>query len=416
MLFLSPKNSIFYKTDFYFQMQADYIQVKKSNQNYNTLFDQAAIPSRDLKVSVIVPARDEARNIRKTLDALRLQTDDNGTHINPKLYEVLLLVNNCSDHTFEIGQNYQQKYPDFQLHIAKVELPPKKANIGFVRRLLMDEAHRRLTTNLQDEGIIASTDGDTQVDSCWIFYIMKEIANGCSAVGGRILTRSNRNLSRIYHLRDVAYRSLLAQAEALLDPEDHDPWPRHFQYFGASMAVTCTTYQMVGRLPQVPHLEDNAFHRALQQMDIRIRKTPAVKAYTSTRLTGRVAVGFSEQLKKWSGYIKNGHTQEVEPVAAWLTKFRCKRMLRECRDQYLQHGFYSQQLLETVAQDLLLNPKWLHKALIGNAYFGLLWENVRQKFGSGKWGKKWELVDINQAINELRSFVNSYSDTLPQKA
>lgn len=397
-------------------MQADYIQVRKNNQIYNTLFDQTAVPSGNLKVSVIVPARDEASNIRKTLDALRLQTDDNGTPINPQLYEVLLLVNNCSDQTFEIGQNYQQKYPDFQLHVAKVELPSEKANIGFVRRLLMDEAYRRLTIYTENEGIIASTDGDTQVDSCWIFHIIKEIANGCSAVGGRILTRSNRCTSRIYHLRDVAYRSLLAQAEALLDPEDHDPWPRHFQYFGASMAVTCTTYQLVGRLPQVPHLEDNAFYQALQQMDIRIRKTPAVKAYTSTRLSGRVAVGFSEQLKKWSGYIKNGHMQEAEPAAAWLIKFRCKRMLRECRNQYLQHGFYDQQLLQAVAQDLLLDPKWLHEALIGNPYFGLLWENVRLEFGSGKWCKKWELVHITQAINDLRSFVNNHSAYIPAKS
>lgn len=201
----------------------------------------------------------------------------------------------------------------------------------------------------------------------------------------------------------------------MLDPEDHDPWPRHFQYFGAGMAVTCTTYQLVGRLPQVSHLEDNAFHQALQQMDIRIRKPPAVKAYTSTRLLERVAVGFSEQLKKWSGYIKNGHMQEAEPAAAWLTKFRCKRMLRECRNQYLQHGFYHQQLLQAVAQDLLLDPKWLHEALIGNQYFGLLWENVRREFGSGNWCKKWELVHITQAINELRIFVNNPSAYIPQK-
>lgn len=374
---------------------------------FNNLFTNASAPSGFLKIGVIVPARNEAKNIRKTLDALRLQTDASGNFLNPETYEVLLLVNNCSDQTFTIAQNYQKKFPDFALHIAEINLPPKKANIGFVRRLLMDAAYRRLTTFANGKGIIASTDGDTQVDSCWIYHIMKEMANGCDAVGGRILTRSNKNISRIYHLRDVAYRSLLARAEGIIDPEQHDPWPRHFQYFGASMAVTCAVYEQVGRLPQVPFLEDNAFHQALQRMDVRIRKTPAVKAYTSTRLSGRVAVGFSEQLKKWSGYTKNGHTQEVEPVEAWLIKFRSKRILRQCRDEYFNDGFYNCEALAEVARNLLVEVNWLHNELIASRYFGLFWENVRKKIGRGKWGKKWELVHITQAITELRQFVNS---------
>ncbi|RYE05117.1 MAG: glycosyltransferase, partial [Sphingobacteriaceae bacterium] len=291
-------------------MEADYLQVKKSNLTYDTLFNQAAVPSETLRVSVIVPARDEAHHIYKTLDALRLQTNENGKPLNAQLYEVLVLVNNCTDNTFETVQKYQLKHPDFPLYAAKVQLPPQKANIGFVRRLLMDEAYKRLCLNADNEGIIASTDGDTQVDKCWVFHIMQEIAKGCHAVGGRILTHKDESISRLFHLRDVTYRSLLAQAEALLDPEEHDPWPRHYQYFGASMAVTCAIYQQVGRLPQVPFLEDNAFHQALQRMDVRIRKTPAVKAYTSTRHSGRVEVGFSEQLKKWSCYDAHGFKQE----------------------------------------------------------------------------------------------------------
>ncbi len=390
-------------------MQTDSIRVTKTAVNYNNLFYEARLPSNFLKVSIVVPARNESRNLRKTLDALRLQTDAEGTPLPQQVYEVLLLVNNCSDQTFAIAQNYQKKYPDFALHVAEVHLPPKKANIGFVRRLLMDEAHRRLTTICGEKGIIASTDGDTQVDSRWVYHIIEEIENGCDAVGGRILTKSNTNQSRLYHLRDVAYRSLLAKAESMIDPEEHDPWPRHYQYFGASMAVTCATYHQVGRLPQVPFLEDNAFHQALQRMDVRIRKTPLVKAYTSTRLSGRVEVGFSEQLRKWSGYTKYGHTQEVEQAEAWLIKFKSKRVLRECREAYLKDGSYDPKLMELVAEDLLVNPEWLHKELISTPYFGHFWEKVRKKIGRGKWGKKWELVHITEAISKLRQFVKNDS-------
>ncbi len=389
-------------------MQTESITVSQNTSNYNDIFRQADVPSGSLKVSVIVPARNESRNLRKTLDALRLQTDIDGVPLNPLIYEVLLLVNNSSDKTFAIAKNYQKKYSGFPLHIAGVHLPASKANIGFVRRILMDEAYRRLTESGNRNGIIASTDGDTFVDTCWVYYIIKEISNGCDAVGGRILTRSHRSNARLYHLRDVAYRSLLARAESIIDPEEHDPWPRHFQYFGASMAVTCSTYQLVGRLPQVPYLEDNAFHQALQRMDVRIRKTPAVKAYTSTRLSGRVKVGFSEQLKKWSGYIKHGHTQEVEPAEAWLVKFRSRQMLRQCRESYLKDGFYDVKTLQSVAEALFLKHDWLHKELITNQYFGLLWEKVRKKLGKGKWAKQWDLVHITEAIGDLRKFVNNY--------
>lgn len=388
-------------------MQTEYTEDIKNPLKYSDIFDHATLPHSSLKVSVIVPARDEARNIRKTLNALRLQTDVSGTPISHTIYEVLLLVNNCSDQTFALAKKYQEKYPEFQLHITELYLPARKANIGFVRRLLMDTAHRRLTKYGNHDGIIASTDGDTTVDSCWVYHIMQEIANGCDAVGGRILTQSNRKKARLYHLRDVAYRSLLARAEAILDPEEHDPWPRHFQYFGASMAVTCPVYEQVGRLPQVPFLEDNAFHQALQRMDVRIRKTPAVKAYTSTRMSGRVEVGFSEQLRKWSGYTRYGYTQEVEPVEAWLTKFKSKQALRQCREEYLKDGHYNQEGFEKVTKDLLVSSDWLHNELITNQFFGLLWERVRKKIGRGKWGKKWELVHITEAIRELRAFVNS---------
>ncbi len=397
------------KDTFKLIMQTEFIDFTPKIKVCKPIFDQTAVPDTCLKISVIVPARNEYRNIRKTLDALRLQTDTDGNPLNPQIYEVLLLVNNCSDQTFKIAENYQKKYPEFQLHLAEAWLPPSKANIGYVRRLLMDEAYRRLTYHGNYKGIIASTDSDTQVDTHWVTNIIKEIANGCDAVGGRILTRSSNNVSRLYHLRDVTYRSLLSRIESIIDPEEHDPWPRHFQYFGASMAVTCTTYMQVGRLPQVPYLEDNAFHQALLRMDIRVRKSPEVKAYTSTRLSGRVAVGFSEQLKKWSDYEKSGHTQDVEPIAAWITKFKCRRMLRECREAYLNGGLYNQQLVNTAAQELCINPDWLHKELTDSLYFGQLWEKVRKKLNNPRWAAKWKLVYITQAITELRSFVNNYT-------
>lgn len=209
-------------------------------------------PSSTLRVSVIVPVRNEAHHLADTLDALRNQYDANNIPLDPACYEVLLLANNCIDSSYEVATRYQDQYSEFSLHIAQVHLQPAKANIGTVRRLLMDEAYRRLTSSGQPNGIIASTDGDTIVDGQWVHSIMVEIANGNDAVGGRILTHPDQSQVRLYHLRDVMYRTLVAKAEAQFDPSLHDPWPRHFQHFGASIAVTCRMYDRVGRLPEKP--------------------------------------------------------------------------------------------------------------------------------------------------------------------
>ena len=121
-------------------------------------------PTSVLSVSIIVPVRNEAHHLNQTLDALRHQCHADGQPIDPATYEVLLLANNCTDQSYAVARQYQQRRPAFPLHIAQIQLPPRKANIGTVRRLLMDEACQRLMSINNSRGIIVSTDGDTVVD------------------------------------------------------------------------------------------------------------------------------------------------------------------------------------------------------------------------------------------------------------
>ncbi|GAB2532995.1 glycosyltransferase family 2 protein [Spirosoma aerophilum] len=364
------------------------------------LFNQTA-PSSNLRVSVIVPVRNEAAHLTDTLDALRQQLSSTGLPLDKSLYEVLLLANNCTDYSYEVAIQYQQQFPDFSLHVAQIHLPPAKANIGTVRRLLMDEAYRRLTGVGRQDGIIASTDGDTMVDRQWIFNIMLEIANGNDAVGGRILTHPDKSNVRLYHLRDVMYRTLVAKAEALYDPYPHDPWPRHFQHFGASIAVTCRMYDEVGRMPEKPFLEDEAFYRALMRMDARVRKSPLVKVFTSARTQGRVAVGFSEQLRYWSTMTKSNKCQLAQPAEAVIIQLRNKQQLRLCWQQRLQG--VTTELLQTIANQLFIDPNWLAAEIRQSRFFGLLWEKVEEKMATGPWANAWQPVPITEAIHDLRN-------------
>ena len=76
----------------------------------------------------------------------------------------------------------------------------------------MDEAYHRLCSLGSTRGVIASTDGDSQVSPTWIAANLYEINCGADAVGGRILTdgteRSNLDpYTRACYLRDVGYRT-----------------------------------------------------------------------------------------------------------------------------------------------------------------------------------------------------------------
>ncbi|GAB3688983.1 glycosyltransferase [Spirosoma flavus] len=367
------------------------------------LFDHHP-PDNQLRISVIIPARNEADNLEQALDGLRNQRQLDGNLLPARRYEVLLLLNNCTDGSEQVARDYQRRYPAFSLYVSSIQLPPEKANVGTARRLLMDEACKRLRQVGRPQGIIASTDGDTIVDPCWLAHTQAEIAQGCDAVGGRILTRPDLSRVRVNHLRNVTYRMLIAQLEASLDPLAFDPWPRHFQHFGASLALTCAAYERVGGLPDVANLEDEALYRALIRMDSRVRQSPHVRVTTSTRLEGRVDIGFSEQLRYWDCLNRSHQCQLVEPAAAIIHRIQARRLLREIWQN--QTNSQSVATIQEIADTLLLNVEWLHDRLEQSCHFGQLWEQVEAKLIVGTWVSLWKAVPITEAISQLREFVN----------
>jgi glycosyltransferase involved in cell wall biosynthesis len=71
-------------------------------------------PKPEVKVCVVVPAKNEAAGLTHTLDALRCQQDATGNAYPANTYEVLLLINNSNDGSYRVAKNYQQQYPEFQ--------------------------------------------------------------------------------------------------------------------------------------------------------------------------------------------------------------------------------------------------------------------------------------------------------------
>jgi hypothetical protein len=373
-------------------------------------------PAPELLASVIIPAKDEADNLPFALAALAAQTNLQGLPLPARSYEVIVLANNCRDQTAAVARAFSRLHPQLVLHVITIILPQAEAHVGGARRLLMEEACYRLETLGRTTGLIASTDADTQVSPTWLAAIMAEVAAGAEAVGGRILTVASRNPAcpvRRYHLRDASYQLLRARLEDLLDPNPADPWPRHHQHFGASLALTVRAYRRVGGLPSVSFLEDEALVRALRCRDISVRHSPKVRVLTSDRQQGRVAVGLSWQLRTWAAMSEKQNEPLVESgpqlVALWQTRSALRARWKATRKGCLT-GPGNQDLLYELAVALHVSPVGLLKMFYWASTFGELWDWVQtqQKEPNSLWAQRWHLVPLSQARTELRQLVRQY--------
>lgn len=385
---------------------ADFPSVQLDKDFSQTLVQRP--PSPNCEVCVIVPVRNEAQTLAATLSALIHQVDLEGQVLDPKRYEIILLANNCSDDSAAIAQSLAQQHPDIALHVVEKTLPAAEAYIGRVRQILMDEAYRRLRSLGRTRGVIASTDGDSQVSPTWIAANLYEINCGADAVGGRIVVErtglADLDLyARACHLREVGYRYLITELETYLDPDPYDSFPRHYQHYGASLAVTAEMYALAGGLPPVRTPEDVAFYRALVRVNARFRHSPLVRVVTSARQFGRTNVGLANQLSEW---IEMGRQQQpfvVEPAAAIETRFVARRQLRVMW-WYVLNGYQSDYpRVASLAEMLGISAQWLVQKLTQPYTFGQLFEEVEERQQSeGTWASRWKLVEIQQAIGDLR--------------
>ncbi|HEX8503886.1 MAG TPA: glycosyltransferase [Hymenobacter sp.] len=365
------------------------------------LHRQLPPPRPELGMSVIIPAKNEAAKLPATLAALAAQTDLVGRPLPPGSFEVIVLANNCTDATAAVARQQAQLLPNLVVHVAEIRLPAAKAHVGRARRLLMDEAAARLEAVGCRAGIIASTDADTRVAPHWLAAIQAEILAGADAVGGRIFTEMSGPallpLRRI-QVRDAAYRLLCARLEGLLDPNQMDPWPRHHQHFGASLALTVRAYRRVGGLPEVRFLEDEALCQALLRHDLAVRHSPTVQVLTSARRQGRVEVGLSWQLREWLLLSRQQREPLVDSPAQLATLWQLRRQLRAYWGGHLgrQH--------KVLAARLRLPAPVLLSKVRRSATFGQLWAWALKRGQSASVAQ----VPLSQALLALPRLIQHY--------
>ena len=246
-----------------------------------------AAPSPSLRASVVVPARDEQDLVGACLRALAGQRG-----VAPEEYEVLLVLDRCTDETEARAAKVAAEHPEFRLY----SLEGPGAGSGLARRVGMEAACKRLLAVRGPEGLICSTDADTVVAPDWIATQLRAVDAGAKAIGGRIDLAEAGTLPPGV-LRLHAENSRMRHEKLLADP-GRAGRTEHWQFSGASLALTAETYRSVGGLRPLESLEDEHLGEVLRKRGVPIERLLSVRVTTSPRLKGRASRGLSHDLSR----------------------------------------------------------------------------------------------------------------------
>ena len=231
---------------------------------------------------VVVPAHNEERTIASCLEALAEQT------VPRDAFETIVVADACTDETVAVARRTADR-----LGLALTILTGPGAGTGPARRLGMDAAATRLGALGRDDGLIATTDADSQPAPDWLARQLSHVARGAEVIAG-LIELDDAEASR---LPGGVLRRREADAERRMTQVARtDPGAAHHHFAGASLGVTVRTYEDVGGLQPTSALEDEVFSDQLRRRGVRILHAADVVVRTSARVDGRAQRGLAVDL------------------------------------------------------------------------------------------------------------------------
>jgi glycosyltransferase involved in cell wall biosynthesis len=236
---------------------------------------------------VCVPARNEVERLPSLLRSLQEQT---WLRARKRPLRMVLVLNNCDDSSRAVVERVARDLPRISLYLIEVRFFPEHAHVGSARRLAMNRAFSLAPR----KSVLLSTDADATPRRDWIEANLRAIASGADLVAGHIVGNKQEEASLGFRFvrraaRHSYYAKLVDRLASLVDPVTHDPWPRHSDHTGASLAVRSEVYAAVGGMPALPFREDIAFVANVCRAGYRLRHPLNVQVTVSARLDGREA-------------------------------------------------------------------------------------------------------------------------------
>jgi hypothetical protein len=350
------------------------------------------------RIVVAVPVKNEEERIALCLEALSLQEEVDFAEV-----AVVLLLNNCTDETAQRVREFAPMLP-YRIEIHAVTLPEAYANAGWARKLAMDAAARLVAP----DGLILTTDADTLAHEDWIVANRREIENGHDAVAGYVMADPMELMQLPPAILERGsleweYQQLAAELDARVDPEAHDPWPRHNQNCGASAAVTAVAYRAIGGLPPRPVGEDRALFEMLRRIDGKIRHSLEVQVVTSARTDGRASGGLADEIRLRTD--PDHPCDDALEVA--MSTFRRAYWRGALRNAWRSGQAEGQ--ADMWAKTLRIPVEDFHSALVRHPHFGAFWAELEAASPRLTWklvtmaGLKRELRRIRRLVDTLRT-------------
>jgi hypothetical protein len=314
-------------------------------------------------IVVAIPVKNEVERIDSCLLALGRQT------VMP--CAVLLLLNNCTDQTDAAARVLAVSLP-YKLHIKCHTFPSPVANAGNARRLVMQHAAELAGAG----GTLLTTDADAVVAHDWIERNLMALSAGADLVCGRAVVDPAEAALIPSHLHaddalECELAELLDQIAAKHDPDPADPWPRHTEAAGASLAVTVAAFKRSGGIPPVDSGEDRALVKVLTRMDARIRHDPTVRVTVSGRINGRASGGMADTIRRRMRQQDEFVDDSLEPA---IDAYRRIDFRRRVRSAWHEQAAGCAPAKELAADLGIPGPMFQH--LVSRRYFGTSWAEI----------------------------------------
>ena len=311
------------------------------------------------RIVVAIPVKDEEDHIAGCVTALLAQT--------APVDDIVLLVNNCIDRTVERIRAAADGYAG--LHLVEKTLSGIDASAGGARRLALQHA-----AAIAGDGIILTTDADGAAPPNWVAANLAAIAAGAEVVCGRAEVEPEdaaRIPVRLHHdhMREVDCLTLLDEIDAIINPDPFDPWPRHQQHSGASIAMTGAALRRAGGPPDVAQAEDRILVELLRLVDARVRHVWDAPVVVSGRLEGRAVGGMADTIKRRMTTPDVLADDTLEPAVDAYRRALAKSTLRRL---WLANADGA-----TLAKDLLI-PEATMEAALSAPYFGVAWAEMQR--------------------------------------